>query len=292
MLRFPTLFQSTAKPPAAGFTAERHTCLSIGYLRAGASGPPVILLHGWGAFKELWWSTLNDLGRDHRCFALDVPGHGDSALGTADSLSAVADAIGAFCDDLDLREIILVGHSMGGAVAAELAVRRPELVARLVLVDAAVDAKSMPSYSRTYLIPVSGWVVLRLAQFLGRTFMRPVGLRIPHEHGGGWILPWFRRSAYLSVWDAFALHMLLQALFSSNAADRLAEIRVPTLVINGQLDQLVTPSHSRRIAEAIPGARYVEIPGAMHNPMDERPRHFNRALREWLESAYSGEQNA
>ncbi len=285
MLRLPMLFQSASKTTPIGVATERHTRLSIGYLRAGDSGPPVILLHGWGAFKELWWSTLNDLGRDHRCFALDVPGHGESALGSAASISAVADAIGAFCDDLNLREIVLVGHSMGGAVAADLAIRRPELVARLVLVDAAIDPKRLPSYSRTYLIPVSGWVVLRMAQFLGRTFMRPVGLLIPHEHGGGWLRPWFRRAAYLSMWDAFALHMLLQALFSATAVDRLAEIKMPTLIVGGQFDQLVTPAHSHRIAEAIPGAKYIEISGAMHNPMDERPRHFNRALRGWLESA-------
>lgn len=241
-------------------------------------------MHGWGAFKELWWTTLSDLGRDHRCFALDVPGHGDSALGGANSLAAVADAIGAFCDDLHLREVTLVGHSMGGAVAAELALRRPELVRRLILVDAAINAQRLPSYSRTYLIPVVGWMVLRLAQFLGRTFMRPVGVLIPHEHGGGWIRPWLRRAAYLSVWDAFALHMLLQALFSANAGDRLSELQMPTLVISGQLDQLVTPNHSRRIANAIPQATYVEIAGALHNPMDERPREFNRALRRWMES--------
>ena len=112
----------------------------------------MVLLHGWGAFKELWWSTLRALGHDHRCFALDVPGHGASPLGRAASIAGLAEAVAAFCDALGLERIALIGHSMGGSVACELALRRPDLVERLVLVDPAVDASSMPGFSRTYLL--------------------------------------------------------------------------------------------------------------------------------------------
>ncbi|MEI6779214.1 MAG: alpha/beta fold hydrolase, partial [Chloroflexales bacterium] len=120
---------------------EQHDTLGMSYLRAGDHGPVMVLLHGWGAFKELWWMTLRDLGRDHRCFALDFPGHGGSPIGRADTIVGLADAVAAFCDDLGLRDIALFGHSMGGCVATELALRRPDLLRRLILVDAAVDAR-------------------------------------------------------------------------------------------------------------------------------------------------------
>ncbi|MEI8165503.1 MAG: alpha/beta hydrolase [Chloroflexales bacterium] len=261
--------------------ACRHEALAIGYLQAGETGPPVVMLHGWGAFKELWWSTLRRLGRDHRCFALDFPGHGESALGRADSIDGLAEAVAAFCDALGLREIVLMGHSMGGAVAVELALRRPDLVAHLVLVDAAIDAHLMPIYARVYLIPNFGWGILRFTQLLGRQ-LRPFSTRIPHEHGGGWIRPWLRRTSYLSVFDPAGLHRIYRSLFATQAGERLAHIVVPTLVVSGQFDSLVPAANSRRLARLIPGARYVQIFGALHNPMDERPRRFVQAIRAFL----------
>ncbi|NTU81758.1 MAG: alpha/beta hydrolase [Chloroflexales bacterium] len=259
----------------------RHEALNMSYLRAGESGPPVVMLHGWGAFKELWWSTLRGMGRDHRCFALDFPGHGDSPIGHADTIDGLADAVGAFCDELGLREIVLMGHSMGGAVAAELALRRPTLVWRLVLVDAAIDAHLMPIYARIYLIPTFGWGILRLTQLVGRQ-IRPISTLVPHEHGGGWIRPWLRRSSYMARFEPEGLYRIYRSLFATQAGHRLALIVAPTLVVSGQFDSLVPTANSRRLARLIPGARYVQILGAMHNPMDERPRSFERAVRAFL----------
>ncbi len=259
---------------------DRH---GIGYLTAGTTGPAIVFLHGWGAFKELWWSTLRDLGRDYRCFALDMPGHGESQIGRADRIEAIAELVATFCYDLDLTAITLVGHSMGGSVAVELTLRYPELVQRLALIDAAVDAYRMPAYTRTYLLPTVGWTTFRLTQAIGRTF-RPLGRRIPHEHGGGWIRPWLRRASYLATFDPEGLYRILRSLFATRADDRLQQIRAPVLVMTGQFDSLAPPAHARRLAAAIPGAQYVMIPASLHNPMDERPRAFTRELRRFLEN--------
>jgi pimeloyl-ACP methyl ester carboxylesterase len=263
--------------------AEECPELGISYLRAGASGPAVLLLHGWGAFKELWWATLRDLGGDHRCYAIDFPGHGGSPIGGADTIAGLADQAAAFCDRLGLSELVLFGHSMGGCVAVELVLQRPDLVRRLILVDAAVEAQAMPFFVRTYLQPGLGWPALRISQLLGRAF-RPLGMRVPHEHGGGWVRPWLRRAAYLSSFDPDGLHRQLRSLFSARDSARLATIAVPTLVISGQLDALVPADLSQQLAARIPGARYVQIPAALHNPMDERPQAFGRAVRGFLEA--------
>jgi pimeloyl-ACP methyl ester carboxylesterase len=283
MIRLPTLQNAMAKAEAgAPISARTLDELGISYLQAGATGPAVVMLHGWGAFKELWWSTLLALGRDHRCFALDLPGHGASPLGRAASMGGLAEAVAAFCDTLGLQEITLIGHSMGGSAACELALRRPDLVGRLVLVDPAIDASMMPGFSRTYLLPSYGWVLFRL-MLLGARISSPVGRLVPHLHGGGWVRPWLRRGAYLAGFEPEPLHRLYRSLFAAEIGDRIGRIGLPTLVISGQLDSLVPPSHSRRLARRIPGARYVEIPGALHNPMDERPQAFERALRQFLE---------
>jgi pimeloyl-ACP methyl ester carboxylesterase len=258
-----------------------HHRLGLSYLTAGEKGPAIVFLHGWGAFKELWWSTLRDLGRDYRCFAIDMPGHGESRLGQADQIERIATLVADFCADLGLTAIILVGHSMGGSVAVEVTLRYPHLVRRLALIDAAVDAYRMPTYTRLYLLPAIGWPVFRITQAIGRAF-RPIGQRIPHDHGGGWIRPWVRRASHLATFDPEGLYRILRSLFATRADERLQQIRVPTLVLTGQFDSLVPPSHARRLAQVIPGARYVVLPASIHNPMDERPGAFTRALRAFL----------
>jgi pimeloyl-ACP methyl ester carboxylesterase len=258
-----------------------HHRLGLSYLTAGEEGPAIVFLHGWGAFKELWWSTLRDLGRDYRCFAIDMPGHGESRLGQADQIERIATLVADFCADLGLTAIILVGHSMGGSVAVEVTLRYPHLVRRLALIDAAVDAYRMPTYTRLYLLPAIGWPVFRITQAIGRAF-RPIGQRIPHDHGGGWIRPWVRRASHLATFDPEGLYRILRSLFATRADERLQQIRVPTLVLTGQFDSLVPPSHARRLAQVIPGARYVVLPASIHNPMDEQPGAFTRALRAFL----------
>jgi pimeloyl-ACP methyl ester carboxylesterase len=278
MQPFPTRQEA---PRGAAIASHVNRRLDMAYLQAGERGPAVVLLHGWGAFKELWWSTLRALGQDHRCYAIDFPGHGDSPIGKASSIADLAGAVAAFCDDLGLDEIALVGHSMGGSVACELALRRPELVRRLILVDAAVDAHLMPGFARTYLLPKGGWALFRI-MLLGARIASPVGALVPHEHGGGWVRPWLRRGSYLAYFEPEALYRLYRALFAARAGETLRQISARTLVVSGQLDSVVPPAHSRRVARTIPGARYVEIPRALHNPMDERPRDFERAVRDFL----------
>lgn len=256
--------------------------LGLSYLVAGAGGPAVVLLHGWGAFKELWWSTMGALAPDYRCFALDMPGHGRSTLGGCRSLSDVAQRVADFCADTGLDRVVLVGHSMGGSVAAELALERPDLVERLALVDPAIDAYKLPPYVRIYLAERYGWAAFRFSLEMARRFS-PIGQRVPHLHGGGWLLPWLRRSSYLSRHEPQGIRRLLKALVEARLGPRLAGLKQPTLILTGQFDGLVPPGHSRMIAGAIPGAQFAIIPGALHNPMDERPAAFEAVLRAFLE---------
>jgi 3-oxoadipate enol-lactonase len=260
----------------------RHDRLGISYLQAGQIGPALFFLHGWGAFKELWWHTLRSLGRNYRCYAPDIPGHGESTMAGDGSIVTLGDQMARFCEDLGLRQMVLFGHSMGASVAVELALRHTDLVQRLVLVDPAVDAYRMPAYSRTYLLPHVGWPALRLTQAFGRHVGR-LGRHVPHEHGGGWIRPWLRRISYHALFDPEGLHRILHSLFATRAGDRLAAIRVPTLVVSGALDGLVPASLSRQVALQMPNARFVQIPAALHNPMDERPQAFVRIVRPFLE---------
>jgi pimeloyl-ACP methyl ester carboxylesterase len=257
--------------------------LRLSYLRAGVSGPNLVLLHGWGAFKELWWSAMLALAPNYRAFALDLPGHGESPQSNARDMLGVARLVADFCAAEGLSSITLIGHSMGGNIALELTLARPDLVTRLVLVDAAIDAHLLPAYVQPYASDTYGWTALRLSQAFARHF-RGLGAGVPHVHGGGWLRPWFRRSAYTASHDPVALRQLLRGLFANPLGPRAEQVHVPTLVVSGQFDSLVPPAHSRRIAATISGAQYVEISGALHNPMDERPLAFERSLLQFLQA--------
>jgi pimeloyl-ACP methyl ester carboxylesterase len=241
----------------------------------------VLLLHGWAAFKELWWSTLVALAPRYRAFALDLPGHGESPLRERFTMPNVADSVSQFCDEHGLREIALVGHSMGGNVALELALRRPDLVRCLALVAPAADAHALPPYVGLYVHPIHGWTILRVARLI-QGMMRPVGDRVPHIHGNGLVRPFLRRVAYASRHDPMAMRALLSSMFANPLSERAKGLRVPTLVINGQFDSVVPPAEAQRIADAIPNARFRLVRGAMHNPMDERPAAFERVLTQFL----------
>jgi 3-oxoadipate enol-lactonase len=253
----------------------------LSYIEAGASGPTIVLLHGWSAFKELWWSTLLALAPHAHAYAPDMPGHGDSPLLGSASMRQIAERIERFCAMRGDDRIVLVGHSMGGNIALELTLARPDLVERLVLVDAAVQPAEMPMYTRSYLDQTFGWAVLRTSMAAARQ-IGLVGRFVPHVHQGGVVLPALRRVTYMARHDADALRTLLDSLFENPIGPRLAEVRVPTLVISGEFDPLVPPPLSRRVAAAIPGARFTVIRHAAHNPMDERPREFNAVLLDFL----------
>ena len=271
------MLQQAAERPVEAFCEKAR----LSYIRAGVSGPPVVLLHGWGAFKELWWSTLLALAPYAQAYAPDMPGHGDSPLHGSASMCQVAERIARFCAALEHNRIMLVGHSMGGNIALEIALERPDLVERLVLVDPAVQPAEMPLYTRSYLDQTFGWPALRTSIAAARQ-LSVVGRLVPHAHQGGMVLPALRRVTYLARHDADALRALLDSLFANPIGPRLADVGVPTLVVSGEFDPLVPPSLSQRVAAAIPGAQYTVVRRAAHNPMDERPREFNAVLLSFL----------
>jgi pimeloyl-ACP methyl ester carboxylesterase len=110
---------------------------SIRYL-VGGDGPTLVLVHGWGGAASNFADLAPLLARRRRLLIPDLPGHGGSAaLPAARALAAYADAVAAVCDAEHAETVDLLGHSLGGTVALRLAVRRPELVRRVVLAAAA-----------------------------------------------------------------------------------------------------------------------------------------------------------
>jgi len=256
--------------------------LGLFYLEAGA-GHPVVLLHGWAAFKEIWWGTLRTLEPRYHGVALEWPGHGRTPATGKATLVDLVEIAARSCAALGLERITVVGHSMGGRVAALLALTHPELVKRLVLVDAALDPAHIAPYVKQMLQLRAIERTLALSRRLGKGFgrvLRPA----EHDHPGGIVRPLLRRAQYNAMADSYTLHQFITGMYAESLDQRLGEIQQPTLVVSGARDPLILPRQARRAATSIPNARLVLIPRAFHNPMDDRPAAFYRVLLEFLDT--------
>lgn len=257
--------------------------MDVPYLAAG-SGHAVLLLHGWAAMKEIWWGTLRALEPRYHGIALEWPGHGCAPVAAnLAQLNDLAELAARTCTALGLDQVTVVGHSLGGRVAALMALNHTALVRRLVLVDAALNPAHIVWFGRRMLKlrEIERSVVLsrRLGRGLGR-WLRPA----PHSHSGGFVRPYLRRAYYNGLADPQTLHRYVTALYADSLEAQLPAIHQPTLVITGARDPLVRPRQARRAAALLPNARLSIIPDTLHNPMDDRPAAFYRVLLHFLDT--------
>ena len=249
------------------------------YLRYG-SGTPVVFLHGLGACKELWEPTMRMLAPEHDCIAFEWPGHGMSPALDDYDLAMLATRALESCSALGLESFMLVGHSLGGNIAARMALAAPARVTRLVLVDAALNARDFAIWRGRRPPPYTERTHSAL-----RRITRPlatIGRDVPFDAVGGTLRPLARR---LHAWQpvtAAVMQGYLAAIWADPLSEHLAAIHQPTLIVQGALDPLVLGRQARRAAKQIPGARLVRIPRAFHTPMDENPRVFVAAIRDFL----------
>lgn len=260
----------------------------VGALACGPLDAPeaALFLHGWGGSKELWWNTLALLG-DVRGVALDLPGTGDTPL--PDGVRTMPDMarwVAGVCERLGLPPVSVVGHSLGGNLAAQFALDFGALTRRLVLVDAALETQSLPRHGRLPLSARYGLTALRLSR-LAAWPLAAAGRRIPHTHSGGFWLPYARRNhLYLSANTDEAMQIQLRALYENpHGADRLAALDIPLLIMHGERDAIVPVARARALAEALPQARLTLFPTAHHCPMDTDPPLFAQRLRDFLTAA-------
>jgi pimeloyl-ACP methyl ester carboxylesterase len=246
--------------------------LRVRYVRAGA-GPPVVLLHGFASSIYSWAEVLPALAPDHEVVALDLPGFGGSTVRpdlTAETLVRVVPGV---LDQLGLSRVRLVGHSLGGAIAAGVSVRYPQRVESLVLIDAA--GFNFAPADRPWIIRLVGSPAGALLALLPvRRPLVALGLRqvfyddsrVTPERVDEYTAPLLRPGTVR------ALRSILHSPDTLELPQSLARIRQPTLVIWGAEDGWIPPADADRFVAAIPGARKAVIPACGHVPQEERPR--------------------
>ena len=278
---------------AAGVAATSNlpTLPDVGILVAGSEDAPetLLFLHGWGGSKELWWNALAALPDTMRGLAIDLPGTGATPLPpVVRTMPQMACWVAETCGRLGLENVTLIGHSLGGNLAAQVALDFPALARRLILVDAALDPACLPIRSRWPLNSRLGLPVLRLMR-LAALPLAAMGRGITPEHSGFW-QAYARRTHWYARANSNdqALQTQLRALVDNPIhATRLADLCMPLLILHGARDAVVPVSQSQALARALPQAALIIFPTAQHCPMDTDPAGFARALRDFCEQPIS-----
>jgi pimeloyl-ACP methyl ester carboxylesterase len=253
-------------------------------------GPAVIFVHGLGASWQSWLENIPEFSRDRRVVAMDLPGFGCSDLPEHDiSIEHYADWTFRLLDELGIERGTIVGNSMGGFIAADMAIRRPDRVQRLALVSAAVfwqeyrRAQPLVELARR-----SDAIVARaLTRVTDDVATRPrlrawalatAGFRYPHlierQLAHELVRSARRTDGYLPA---------LEALADFPLEEELPKISCPALIVWGAQDTLVPVKDAKRLEALIPDSRRVVFERTGHVAMLERPERFNTLLRAFLD---------
>ena len=251
----------------------------LAYERAGA-GPLVVFLHGIGGNRTNWAAQLDTLADQFCAVAGDARGYGDSGDGPEPlRFGDFADDVVRLLDHLGAERAHLVGLSMGGMIAQDVAARHAERLATLTLVDSSsgfggVRAEARDEFLARRLEPLErGLTPADIAPALVEVLVSGGASAAVKEQVRASVGA-LRKGPYIQ-----ALHAIVTTDFRS----ALGGIAVPTLVVVGEEDKVTPPANSHELASAVPGAELVTIPGAGHLSNLDQPQAFDAALRPFLD---------
>jgi len=231
---------------------------------------PVLLIHGSGGHHLYWPPQLRRL-RDHRIYAMDLPGHGRSDGIGRDLVEDYVGDLTAFMDAVGLNSAIWIGHSLGGAIALHAALHNPHRVLGLGMVASGarlrVDAELLGLISRE----AAFGSALKLIG--DRSFSASVDSRL--------------KQLAIQRMGEMRSAVLLGDFVACNAFDEsshLGQIRVPTLIVCGADDRMIPPRASEALHSAIPHSELVVLPDAGHMLMLERPEQTAAVLARFINS--------
>lgn len=260
------------------------------HLETRGAGPPVLLIHGFGATLETWSPVAGRLARSHRLLLVDLKGHGASPAPRDARYSPLdhAEAVRATVDRADPGPLSVVGHSLGGAVALLLALAAARdggpAVERLVLISSAAYRQRLPPYIAFARLPLLPRLFFRLVP--GRWIARGALRRAVHD-------PETVREAAVEAYGRsldspggrYATIQGARQIFPPNVerlVSRYGEIDVPTGLVWGRHDPVVPLALGERLRDDIPGARLEVMEECGHVPHEERPGEAARLILGFL----------
>jgi pimeloyl-ACP methyl ester carboxylesterase len=224
-------------------------------------GKPIIFVHGWLGSWRYWVPVMEDLAKDYRTYALDLWGFGDSDKTREHyDIDGYVDLLVAFMDELGIARSPLVGHTLGAAVATQVAGRYPDRVSKVLAVSLPLSADAI---NRKLLSAGPNEAMARLFWHRQRPY--------PEVEGG----------VVKAAENAIALS--IQSVAQLNIRHMLDEVDAPLLTVYGDRDTVIDPAQADEMDDDVYAARSIVLRKAAHFPMlDETPK-FVRLLRDFMD---------
>ncbi len=245
----------------------------------------ILLLTGLAAKRYGWYYQLDEFGRYYRTIALDYRDISDSDEVTeAYTVADMADDAAAAMRALGVQRTHVIGISLGGFVALELALRHPELVDRLVLVSTSAGGSThvQPGPELMAMLTTRAEQNIEIGELARKTYSMIMAPGFAESHPEE--LDRIAEIARYRPSNAPAYYRQLQAAMTHDVAQQLDRIQASTLVIHGDVDPLVPPGNSDYLAQHIKGAKHIVYNNVGHIPIFECPEQFNRDVLAFLES--------
>jgi|APDOM4702015159_1054818.scaffolds.fasta_scaffold04091_4 pimeloyl-ACP methyl ester carboxylesterase len=273
--------------------AELNGGIKLAYVDEGKGSETILMIHGLGSYLPAWKKNISELSKYYRVIAVDLPGYGKSSkVPHSGLMSFYAQVLADLIHKLKIGPVNLAGHSMGGQISLVLALEKPELVKRLILVDPA-GFEAFHAGQRNWFKDVMTPNLVRLTTVdaietnLASNFYRmPSDARFMIEDRIA------MRDA--SDFEAYCLAVArsVHGMVDEPVLDKLKDIRVPTLIFFGENDMLIpnrylNPGFTSKIAETgaglIKGSKLVMVPKCGHFMMFEKPEVFNSETLKFIQ---------
>jgi pimeloyl-ACP methyl ester carboxylesterase len=261
--------------------------------RQSGQGPGIVLLHGMAETSKIFWrGFIPYFENQYTVVAMDLRGFGDSDKPKRGyEPEAQAQVVACLVEELGLDKPVLLGHSLGGIIATKFAILFPDKLHRLIIYDSPVGGGFLQNLGLVAKMPAKGVILMGilLIPLVGRLFfkLRTIettrylleSLRLFCDRSSytDEIVRESMRNSYEAITQNAWHAVVLENLFKD-----LSRIRVPTLILRGEHDALVSQSWMERVNARIPNSQLVVIKGACHMSLNEQPDQFNQAVFQFL----------
>jgi pimeloyl-ACP methyl ester carboxylesterase len=258
--------------------------IPVNYVDQGSGpGAPIVLVHGLAGQWQNWLENIPRLAQERRVIAFDLPGFGRTPMPREPiTITGYGRFVNDLCDALGLGAVVMVGNSMGGYIAAEVAVQFPQRVERLVLVSAAgissADTVRFPILTAGRIV---GAVTTRGAARQRHAARRPITRHLSFAmvaRHPRLIKPDLAYEGFFKGVGKPGFDQALRASLDYDFRDRLPAVHVPTLIVWGEKDAVIPVRDADEYERLIPDSRKVVMLDTGHIAMAERPKAFNDLL--------------
>lgn len=242
-------------------------------------GDPVVLLHGWLGSWRYWMPTMEALAGEYRTYALDFWGFGDSDKpGDCYTIEDYAQLLEDFLDGLGIPKANLIGHSLGGVVGLRMAMKDPQRVDKLVLVDTPIQGSALSISLKLMRNPISRLLA-------GSSTLIGLWMRALKRVSSDWTEMYEEIVEDTEKLDHGAVEQSVANMLDLDLTPELAKLYTHTLVIYGERDEFVDPHQAEFFINGkVATAQVVILDDCRHFPFLDEPSKFNRLLKEFLSS--------